>query len=145
MSESQNPAGSGGASPSASTTRSRPKAGPRRKSAARPRKRAPAASRRGPRRARRAGSGSDVERLLRRLARSAGDAGARLAVASGTGARATRRAWTRLSDSSRKTIGKLAKQWSGMDPKRKAQLIAALVGALAAASAPIVRRRLKKR
>jgi len=144
MSESETPS-AGGASTSSggrarAGARSRPTA--RRKAASRPRTgSAGARARRTPRRK----SGSEIERLLQALAKSASGAGARLVAASGTGARATRRAWTRVSGSSRRTIDRLAKQWSAMDAKRKAQLIAALIGALAAASAPIVRSRLKKR
>jgi hypothetical protein len=36
------------------------------------------------------------------------------------------------------------KEWRDLDPKRRASYVAALVGALAAASAPIVRSKLKR-
>lgn len=45
---------------------------------------------------------------------------------------------------SRRTIDRLLKEWRRMDTTRRLQFAAALLGALAAASAPIVRRRLKK-
>ena len=73
------------------------------------------------------------------------DAGSRVAAASGQSAQATRRAWRRVSGASRKTIDRLTADWKQMDPARKAQFVAALLTALAAASAPLVRRGLKKR
>ncbi len=55
-----------------------------------------------------------------------------------------RRTLGKASTASKKTIDRLAREWKGMDTAKRAQFIAALLGALAAASAPIVRRRLKK-
>ncbi|MGH9399308.1 MAG: hypothetical protein ACRD00_02995 [Thermoanaerobaculia bacterium] len=46
---------------------------------------------------------------------------------------------------SKKTIDRLLKGWRRMDTSRKLQFAAALLGALAAASAPIVRSRMKKK
>ena len=46
---------------------------------------------------------------------------------------------------SRKTIDRLLKEWRRMDATRKLQFTAALLGALAAATAPVVRSRMKKR
>jgi hypothetical protein len=46
---------------------------------------------------------------------------------------------------SKKTIQRLTREWKQMDTKKRAQFAAALLGALAAASAPIVRHQLKKR
>lgn len=46
---------------------------------------------------------------------------------------------------SRKTIDRLLKEWRRMDTSRKLQFTAALLGALAAATAPVVRARMKKR
>jgi hypothetical protein len=46
---------------------------------------------------------------------------------------------------SRRTIDRLLKEWKRMDTSRKLQFTAALLGALAAATAPVVRSRMKKR
>ena len=56
-----------------------------------------------------------------------------------------RAAMGKAGAASRKTIERLLKQWRRMDSSRRLQLAAALLGALAAASAPIVRSRLKKK
>ena len=39
---------------------------------------------------------------------------------------------------------RLAKEWKGMDPRKKARILAALLGAAAAASAPLVRKTLQE-
>jgi hypothetical protein len=89
--------------------------------------------------------GADLQGLLRTLAKRASAARGHLAAASDEGARATRQAWKRVSGASRKTIHRLTGEWKEMDSARKAQFVAALLTALAAASTPIVRRGLKKR
>jgi hypothetical protein len=89
--------------------------------------------------------GADLQGLLQTLAKRASAARGRLAAASDEGARATRRAWKKVSGASRKTIDRLTVEWKEMDPAKKAQFVAALLAALAAASTPIIRRRLKKR
>jgi hypothetical protein len=71
-------------------------------------------------------------------------AGKELKSLSGEGAGAAKRALREASAASRKTIARLTKEWEGMDSRRRAQFVAALLAALAAASAPIVRRQLKK-
>ena len=43
-----------------------------------------------------------------------------------------------------RTVTRLADEWSAMEPKKKASLLAALLGAAAAASVPLVRKSLKK-
>ncbi len=144
MNDSETPAAEGQSRPAV-----RRRAPTRRKSPARPKSRRPAAAaRKSPSsssaRAGRRRSG-ELQRLLRSLARTATDARGRLKAASGDGARATRQAWQKASGASRKAIDKLAADWKQMDPARKAQLVAALLTALAAASAPIVRRGFKKR
>ena len=48
------------------------------------------------------------------------------------------------SKASRKTITRLAGEWKSMEPRKKASLLAALLGAAAAASVPLVRKSLKK-
>jgi hypothetical protein len=90
-------------------------------------------------------AGRDLDGLLRSLAKKAASARGRIASASGGGARATRRAWQKTSTASRKAIGRLAAEWKRMEPATKAQVLAALLTTLAAASAPLVRRGLKKR
>ena len=71
--------------------------------------------------------------LMNDMAAKALAAGRELKALSGKGAGAAR-----------KTISRLTKEWEAMDSKRRAQFVAALLAALAAASAPIVRGRLKK-
>jgi len=78
------------------------------------------------------------------MAAKATAAGKGLKALSEQGAGAARRALRRAEASSRKTIARLTKEWEGMDATRRAQFVAALLAALAAASAPIVRGRLKK-
>jgi hypothetical protein len=56
-----------------------------------------------------------------------------------------RAALGRAGAASRKTIDRLLKEWKRMDTSRKLQFTAALLGALAAATAPVVRSRMKKR
>jgi hypothetical protein len=46
---------------------------------------------------------------------------------------------------SRKAIASLARQWKTMDSKKRAGVLAALAAALAAASAPVVAHRMKKK
>jgi hypothetical protein len=67
-----------------------------------------------------------------------------LKTLSGQGSHAARRALQDAGKASKKTIGRLTKEWEGMDAKRRAQFVAALLAALAAASAPLVRGKLKK-
>jgi hypothetical protein len=148
VNESDTPIETGGSSsPGAGRGRRRAPArrapAPGLKTARRPRRAAPARRKSASRSA--AQGGGDLQRLLRTLADKATDAGSRLAAASGQSAQATRRAWSRVSGASRKTIDRLTADWKQMDPAKKAQFVAALLTALAAASAPIVRRSLKKR
>jgi hypothetical protein len=146
MTESQTPAGGGdAAAPSAGRPRRRQVS--RSKSTARPRTRRPsAAAKRKPAAASRpAARGRDLQGLLRAFASKASAARGHIVSASGSGAERTRRAWRTVSGSSRKTIDRLAAEWKQMDSAKKAQVLAALLSALAAASAPLVRRGLKKR
>jgi len=83
--------------------------------------------------------------MIRALGQKAAKARGQITAASTEGSQATRRAWKKVSGASRRTIDKLAADWKGLDPARKAQVVAALLTALAAASAPLVRRGLKKR
>jgi hypothetical protein len=84
------------------------------------------------------------ESVLKSIAGSVAVARAAIAEASGQGAATVKRALGSASASSRRTITRLAKEWNGMDPKKKARVLAALLGAAAAASAPLVRRHFKK-
>jgi len=83
--------------------------------------------------------------LLRRFASKASDAGAGVAALSGEGAAAARRTLSQATTASKKTIGRLTKEWKRMDTRRKAQVAAAVLGALAAASAPFVRNRIRRK
>jgi hypothetical protein len=68
-----------------------------------------------------------------------------LAALSGEGIEKARGALGKAGTASRKTIDRMTREWKQMDPRRRAQVVAALVAALAAASAPIVRSRMKKK
>lgn len=84
------------------------------------------------------------EGVIKSITGSVAVARAAIAEASGQGAIAVARALGSASASSRRTITRLAKEWKGMDPKKKARILAALLGAAAAATAPLVRRRFKR-
>jgi hypothetical protein len=102
------------------------------------------ASRKKSSRARSRSGGNGFSALLNDMAARAASAGKGLQSLSGRGANAARRALAEVGTTSRKTIARLTKEWEGMDAKRRAQFVAALLAALAAASAPIVRGRLKR-
>ncbi|MEP6993099.1 MAG: hypothetical protein ABI968_01165 [Acidobacteriota bacterium] len=87
---------------------------------------------------------TSFEKVIESITGSVAVARAAIAEASGQGAIAVRRTLGDASVSSRRTITRLAKEWNGMDPKKKARVLAALLGAAAAVSAPLVRRRFKK-
>jgi hypothetical protein len=124
----------------------KPRRSPARKpaSGARAAKRAPATRRRSPARKKTAGRPQSFEGIIRGIAGSVSVARAAIAEASGHGAATVRRAFGNASVSSRRTVSRLAREWKGMDPKKKARVLAALLGAAAAASAPLVARRFKK-
>ena len=84
------------------------------------------------------------EGIIRGIAASVAVARAAIAEASGHGAATVRKALGSASVSSRRTITRLAREWKRMDPKKKAGVLAALLGAAAAASAPLVAKRFKK-
>ena len=85
------------------------------------------------------------ESVIKSITGSVAVARAAIAEASGQGATAVARALGSASASSRKTITRLAREWKAMDPRKKARVLAALLGAAAAASAaPLVRRRFKR-
>ncbi|MEP7132065.1 MAG: hypothetical protein ABI914_02795 [Acidobacteriota bacterium] len=89
--------------------------------------------------------GLSLETMLRGFADRATEAGASLASLSGEGVQSARRAIGQAGAVSKNTIDRITREWQRMDGKRRAQFIAALLAALAAASAPIVRSKLKKR
>ncbi len=122
----------------------RRKAPARRKAAAGRRPAKPAARRKAPARRRAAGSGNSFEGVIRSITASVSVAREAIAEASGQGATAVRRAYGTASKASRKTVTRLANEWKAMDPKKKAGILATLLGAAAAASAPLVRKGLKK-
>jgi hypothetical protein len=113
--------------------RARRKVGTRKKTAAR-RKPASAA------RSRDAG----LSTFLAGLSRQAARAGSRIASISEEGVSGARRTLGKAGTASKKTIQRLTREWKQMDTKKRAQFVAALLGALAAASAPLVRRKFKK-
>ena len=107
-------------------------------------KRAPARPRRPSARKKPAAREQSFEGIMRGIAASVSVARAAIAEASGHGAATVRKALGSASVSSRRTITRLAREWKGMDPKKKARVLAALLAAAAAASAPLVARRFKK-
>lgn len=119
------------------------------------RRRAPARRKTPPRKAKAPARRKQVGSRARATARSlsalldgwstrAAAAGKGLKTLSGQGTDAARKAFRSAGAASKKTIARLAKEWEGMDTKRRTQFVAALLAALAAASAPIVRTRMKK-
>lgn len=117
---------------------------PKRKAAAAERTTKPATRRKAPVGRRAAASGTSFEGMIRSITASVAVARDAIAEASGQGATAVRRAVGTASKASRKTVTRLAREWRAMDPKKKAGILAALLGAAAAASAPLVRKSLKK-
>ena len=119
----------------------RRRAAPKRKRAA-PRKAAPRKKTAG---RRRRTNSSRLPSLLQGWSARAGAAGGSLAAASAEGIDKARRALESVGSASRRTIDRMLKQWSAMDARKRAQFLGALLGALAAASAPIVRSRISKK
>lgn len=125
------------------------RAAPRKRTASR--KKPAAARRRSPARKKRASRArssrraSGLQSFLGQAAARASAAGVSLAAFSGEGMERAREALGKAGSASRKTVEGLLDQWKRMDPRRRAQFLAALLGALAAASAPIVRSRIRKK
>ncbi len=94
--------------------------------------------------ARRKARPTTIEGVIRSITGGVAVARAAIAEASGQGATAVRRAVGDASKVSRKTVTRLANEWKRMDPKKKARVLAALLGAAAAASAPLVRKSFKR-
>jgi len=124
----------------------KPRRAPARKasSGARAAKRPAAKARRPATRNKKTSREQSFEGIIRGIAGSVAVARAAIAEASGHGAATVKRALGSASVSSRRTITRLAREWKGMDPRKKAQVLAALLGAAAAASAPLVAKRFKK-
>ena len=129
--------------PIAPRTRRKPAA--RKKAAPAARRTRPAATRRKPAAAARKRSArpTSIEGLIESVTAGAAMARAAIAEASGQGATVVRRAVGNASKASRRTITRMANEWKGMDARKKAQVLAALLAA-AAASAPLVRKTFKK-
>jgi hypothetical protein len=124
---------------------------PRRRPAARKKatasgKARPAATRKKPAATarRRTSRPTSIEGVIESITGSVAIARAAIAEASGQGATVVRRAVGSASKSSRQTVARLAREWKAMDARKKARILAALLTAAAAASAPLVRKTLKK-
>jgi len=115
-----------------------------RKTAASGRSRKAAPRRKPASRRKRAARAKSFEDVIRSITGGVAVARAAIAEASGPGVAVFRRAVGGASKSSRKTVKRLAAEWKAMDPKKKAGILAALIGAAAAASAPLLRKRFKK-
>ncbi len=94
--------------------------------------------------ARRKARPTTIEGVIRSITGGVSVARAAIAEASGQGATVVRRAVGSATKVSRKTVTRLANEWKAMDPKKKARVLAALLGAAAAASAPLVRKSFKR-
>ena len=88
---------------------------------------------------------ASLEGLLRDFSKRASKAGASIASISGGGFDSAKKAIGKAGVASKSTIDRLTHEWKRMDAKKRAQYAAALLAALAAASAPIVRSSLKKK
>jgi hypothetical protein len=117
-----------------------------RKKATGARKARPAAARRKPAASarRKASRPASIEAVIRSITGGVSVARAAIAEASDQGATVVRRAVGSASKASRRTVTRLAKEWKSMDARKKARILAALLGAAAAASAPLVRKTFKK-
>ena len=90
-------------------------------------------------------TGVSLESVIRSITDGVAVARAAIAEASQESAIAVRRAAGSATKASRKTVSRLADEWQSMEPRKKASLLAALLGAAAAASVPLVRKSLKKK
>ncbi len=88
------------------------------------------------------------EATLSALGRKADEARERLSELGDESARAAGRQLQKTSKATRDQLQKLERNWKKLEPKKKAQLIAGVLGAIAAAAVPLVvvqRRKAKKR
>ena len=124
-----------------------PAAAPKKRRAPARRKRSsrkPARREKAPGRSRARSTTKSFAALLEGWAAKAAAAGKSLKTLSGQGTDVARQAFRGAGAASKKTIACLAKEWESLDTKRRTQFVAALLAALAAASAPVVRNRMKK-
>ncbi|HYV40870.1 MAG TPA: hypothetical protein VEO02_03670 [Thermoanaerobaculia bacterium] len=124
-----------------------PAAAPKKRRAPARRKRSsrkPARREKAPGRSRARSTTKSFAALLEGWAAKAAAAGKSLKTLSGQGTDVARQAFRGAGAASKKTIARLAKEWESLDTKRRTQFVAALLAALAAASAPVVRNRMKK-
>jgi hypothetical protein len=89
------------------------------------------------RRRRRSSKEAGLQSFLNDLAKRANVAGSKIAEFSEEGADAARKTIGKVSASSRQTIARVRREWDRMDSTRKAQFVAGLLGALAAAAAGV--------
>jgi len=89
------------------------------------------------RRRRRSSKEAGLQSFLNDLAKRANVAGSKIAELSEEGADAARKTIGKVSASSRQTIARVRREWDRMDSTRKAQFVAGLLGALAAAAAGV--------
>jgi len=85
-----------------------------------------------------------MEKLLRRLAAQAESARFRIAEASEKGSATARRAARQSAAASRRAASAITKEWRKLDTPRRIELVAAILGALAAASSPLVARKRRR-
>lgn len=124
-----------------------PAAAPKKRRAPARRKRSsrkPARREKAPERSRARSTTKSFAALLEGWAAKAAAAGKSLKTLSGQGTDVARQAFRGAGAASKKTIARLAKEWESLDTKRRTQFVAALLAALAAASAPVVRNRMKR-
>lgn len=127
------------------TTTKRRRAPARKSATGAPRRARKAAARRRPAsRKKTAAVPLSFEGVIRSITGGVAVARAAIAEASENGASAMLRAAGSASRASKRTVTRLADEWQAMEPRRKARLLAALLGAAAAASVPLVRKSLKK-
>lgn len=107
---------------------------PRRKAAGR--RKAPAGGAAHPQ-----GAERRLRALLAAFATSASSTGRRIAALSGESARAARLAVNRAGSASRKAAQNAVREWKKLDTPRKIEFAVALLGAVAAATGAIARRR----
>jgi hypothetical protein len=89
------------------------------------------------RRRRRSSKEAGLQSFLNDLAKRANVAGSKIAELSEEGADAARKTIGKVSASSRQMIARVRREWDRMDSTRKAQFVAGLLGALAAAAAGV--------
>jgi hypothetical protein len=145
MDETRNEAGETGGGPAqgpakAKAKRKSPAKRPAARTSSAPARKKAGAARRAPKK-----KPASLEGLLRDFSKRASKAGASIASISGGGFDSAKKAIGQAGAASKSTIDRLTREWKKMDAKKRAQFAAALLAALAAASAPIVRSSLKKK